>query len=196
MHGGAGRPRPRRPPQSGSRARGSARVRGPALRSANSPALGELLWYGVLPPPSPAHLRSRASHLPHLASRRQSAAQPSLPTWRHLRKCICRHGSIARPSPGRSLLSSAAGYRRHACGSHASVLGHYVLHAFVVTPNHVHLLANSDGGAAQTDEIVELKGITAKRANAMLALTGSSFWQEESYDHRCGGVRDERSSTE
>jgi hypothetical protein len=28
-----------------------------------------------------------------------------------------------------------------------------------------------------------LKGITAKRANAMLALTGHPFWQEESYDH-------------
>jgi hypothetical protein len=28
-----------------------------------------------------------------------------------------------------------------------------------------------------------LKGITAKRANAMLALTGNPFWQEESYDH-------------
>jgi hypothetical protein len=27
-----------------------------------------------------------------------------------------------------------------------------------------------------------LKGITARRANAMLALTGSPFWQEESYD--------------
>lgn len=28
-----------------------------------------------------------------------------------------------------------------------------------------------------------LPGITAKRANAMLALTGRLFWQEESYDH-------------
>jgi hypothetical protein len=34
-----------------------------------------------------------------------------------------------------------------------------------------------------------LKGITAKRANAMLALTGRRFWQEESYDHQ---VRNER----
>ena len=34
-----------------------------------------------------------------------------------------------------------------------------------------------------------LKGITAKRANAMLALTGRSFWQDESYDHL---VRHER----
>jgi len=34
-----------------------------------------------------------------------------------------------------------------------------------------------------------LKGITSKRANVMLALTGRRFWQEESYDHL---VRHER----
>ena len=34
-----------------------------------------------------------------------------------------------------------------------------------------------------------LKGITAKRANTMLALTGRSCWQYESYDHL---VRHER----
>jgi putative transposase len=34
-----------------------------------------------------------------------------------------------------------------------------------------------------------LKGITSKRANEMLALTGCRFWQEESYDHL---VRNER----
>ena len=28
-----------------------------------------------------------------------------------------------------------------------------------------------------------LKGFTAKRANQMLARTGTPFWQEESYDH-------------
>ena len=27
-----------------------------------------------------------------------------------------------------------------------------------------------------------LKGITAKRANSLLGLTGTTFWQEESYD--------------
>lgn len=35
-----------------------------------------------------------------------------------------------------------------------------------------------------------LKGITAKRANAMLALTGIPFWQEESYDHLIGDERE------
>src|ERR1039457_2898935 len=69
----------------------------------------------------------------------------------------------------------------------ASVLGHYVLHAFVVMPNHVHLLATPPVELAKLTK--SLKGITAKRANAMLALTGSPFWQDESYDRL---VRDER----
>jgi REP element-mobilizing transposase RayT len=66
-------------------------------------------------------------------------------------------------------------------------LGHYFLHAFVVMPNHVHLLATP--AVALPKLTKSLKGITAKRANTMLALTGSPFWQEESYDHL---VRHER----
>jgi REP element-mobilizing transposase RayT len=63
----------------------------------------------------------------------------------------------------------------------ATILGHYVLHAFVVMPNHVHLLASP--AVALPKLMKSLKGITAKRANALLALTGRPFWQEESYDH-------------
>ena len=63
----------------------------------------------------------------------------------------------------------------------ATALEHYTLHAFVVMPNHVHLLVAPQVALCKLTK--SLKGITAKRANAMLALTGSSFWQEESYDH-------------
>jgi putative transposase len=63
----------------------------------------------------------------------------------------------------------------------ASVLGHYVVHSFVVMPNHVHLLATP--AVALPKLTKSLKGITAKRANAMLGLTGKAFWQDESYDH-------------
>jgi REP element-mobilizing transposase RayT len=63
----------------------------------------------------------------------------------------------------------------------ASILGQFALHAFVVMPNHVHLLATP---AVPLPKLTKSsKGITAKRANALLALTGSPFWQEESYDH-------------
>jgi REP element-mobilizing transposase RayT len=70
---------------------------------------------------------------------------------------------------------------------HADILGHYALHAFAVMPNHVHVLVTP---AIPLPRLTKsLKGFTAKRANAMLALTGRSFWQEESYDHL---VRNER----
>jgi REP element-mobilizing transposase RayT len=69
----------------------------------------------------------------------------------------------------------------------ANVLGHYLLHAFVVMPNHVHLLATPVAALPKLTR--SLKGITAKRANAILKLLGQPFWQEESYDHL---VRHER----
>jgi putative transposase len=69
----------------------------------------------------------------------------------------------------------------------ADTLRHYVLHAFVVMPNHVHLLVTA---AMPLPKVTKaLKGITAKRGNAMLGLTGTPFWQDESYDHT---VRNER----
>jgi REP element-mobilizing transposase RayT len=63
----------------------------------------------------------------------------------------------------------------------AEVLHHYELHAFVVMPNHVHLLLTPL--IALPKLMRSLKGITAKQANEILGLTGRSFWQEESYDH-------------
>ena len=63
----------------------------------------------------------------------------------------------------------------------AEVLGHYVPYAFVVMPNHVHLLLTPCVALPQVTK--SLKGITAKRANVVLGLTGQPFWQEESYDH-------------
>ena len=70
----------------------------------------------------------------------------------------------------------------------ANTLGHYVLHAFSVMPNHVHLLVTP---AVRLPKLTKsLKGITAKRANAMLGLTGRPFWQGESYDHLVRHERD------
>jgi REP element-mobilizing transposase RayT len=70
----------------------------------------------------------------------------------------------------------------------ASVLGHYDLHAFAVMPNHVHLLLSPLVPLPKLTK--SLKGITAKRANEMLTLTGCPFWQEESYDHLVGNERE------
>jgi putative DNA methylase len=63
----------------------------------------------------------------------------------------------------------------------ANILRHYLLHAFVIMPNHVHMLATPSVALPKLTK--SLKGITAKRANAMLTLTRTPFWQEESYDH-------------
>jgi REP element-mobilizing transposase RayT len=63
----------------------------------------------------------------------------------------------------------------------ADILAHYVWHAYVGMPNHVHLLITP---AVSLPRITKsLKGITARRANSMLRLTGKPFWQQESYDH-------------
>lgn len=71
----------------------------------------------------------------------------------------------------------------------ADTLGHYALHAFVVMPNHVHLLVTP--AVALPKLTKSLKSITAKRSNEMPVLTGQPFWQAESYDHL---VRRERES--
>ena len=52
----------------------------------------------------------------------------------------------------------------------SAVLGHYDLHAFVVMPNHVHMLVTP---AVPLPKLTKsLKGITAKRANSELRHQG------------------------
>jgi putative transposase len=54
------------------------------------------------------------------------------------------------------------------------------LHAFVVMPNHVHLLMTLL--VAVSKVMHSLKRFTAREGNRMLRLTGQPFWQDESYD--------------
>jgi REP element-mobilizing transposase RayT len=56
----------------------------------------------------------------------------------------------------------------------------YQLHAFVVMPNHVHLLVTPS--VVATKWLGPLRGFTAHEANRILGRTGT-FWQDESYDH-------------
>ncbi len=60
-------------------------------------------------------------------------------------------------------------------------LGHYNLHAFVVMPNHVHVLLTPRVPPSRL--LKSLKGFTAREANRTLGQTGKPFWQRESYDH-------------
>jgi putative transposase len=58
--------------------------------------------------------------------------------------------------------------------------GRYTAHAFVVMPNHVHLLVTPRVTARHW--LGPLKGFTGHTANKLLRRCGP-FWQEESYDH-------------
>lgn len=57
----------------------------------------------------------------------------------------------------------------------------YQLIAFVVMPNHVHLLIDPKAPAPKIMQFV--KGVSAKRANELIHRTGLRFWQDESFDH-------------
>ena len=57
----------------------------------------------------------------------------------------------------------------------------YELYAWVVMPNHVHMLILP---LVAVPKIMRwLKGSTAREANRILDRTGQQFWQDESYDH-------------
>ena len=74
-----------------------------------------------------------------------------------------------------------------------NVLRHYECHAWVIMPNHVHLLITPL--VPLPTLLASLKRITARRANAALGLTGSPFWAEETFDRTVrdadefGGIR-------
>ena len=57
----------------------------------------------------------------------------------------------------------------------------YLLHTWVVMPNHVHLLLTPK--IEPSIVLPRLKGASARAANPLLGLTGQPFWQAESYDH-------------
>jgi REP element-mobilizing transposase RayT len=85
----------------------------------------------------------------------------------------------ARAGPSHFRQPAVADMIVEAIECNADILGHYRLHAFVVMPNHVHLLATPTVALPKLTRAV--KGLTAARANAMLGLTGRPFWQDESY---------------
>ena len=61
-----------------------------------------------------------------------------------------------------------------------SKLGQYRILAYVVMPNHVHLLIAPNVTLRRITN--GLKGVTARDANRILKRTGKRFWQDESFD--------------
>jgi putative DNA methylase len=86
----------------------------------------------------------------------------------------------ARTGPAYLCVPEIAGVVRDAIWYRAESLRHYELHSYVVMPNHVHLLVTP---AVPVSKLMHsLKCFTAREANRLLGLTGTSFWQDESYD--------------
>ena len=65
-------------------------------------------------------------------------------------------------------------------------LGHYMLRAYVLMPNHVHVLLQPIVPLQRLTS--GIKGVSAHEANSKLGRTGNAFWQDESFDH---WIRDE-----
>jgi putative DNA methylase len=57
----------------------------------------------------------------------------------------------------------------------------YELHAFVVMPNHVHILVTPSVTSSRW--LGPMKGFISHQANKLMCTHGKPFWQEESYDH-------------
>jgi REP element-mobilizing transposase RayT len=55
------------------------------------------------------------------------------------------------------------------------------LDAYALMANHVHVLFTPSVPVEQITR--QIKGVTARRANLILARTGTRFWQDESFDH-------------
>jgi putative transposase len=62
-----------------------------------------------------------------------------------------------------------------------SALDYFALHAFVVMPNHVHLLITPKISIPRITN--GIKGSTSHKANSILSREGQPFWQDESFDH-------------
>ncbi len=64
---------------------------------------------------------------------------------------------------------------------HGAELGHYVLRAYTIMPNHVHVLLDP---LVPLDKLtIGIKGVSARAANARLGRSEMRFWQDESFDH-------------
>ncbi len=58
----------------------------------------------------------------------------------------------------------------------------YHLHAWVIMPNHVHMLVEPVTGSSLSEMLQGIKSVSAHEANRLLRRQGE-FWQKESYDH-------------
>jgi len=164
-----------------------------------------LWWYHPPVPPDRSQTSAKSSaaaayyqrNLPHW----QAEGRAIFLTWRlhgSLPRGFVHHLRQIEKEPGRQFLAADLEMDAAATGpcwlSDAKIagcvetaiergadLGQYVLHAYVVMPNHVHVLLEP---LVPLRKITSgIKGVSARDANAVLARAGKAFWQEESFDH-------------
>jgi putative DNA methylase len=136
-------------------------------------------------------------NLPHW----QPEKSTILLTWRlhgSLPKGFAEHLRKYRDEPGKQFAASEAVLDAAASGPdwlkdseiaeiarrailRGSDLGQCELRAYVVMPNHVHILLDPLVPMAKLTS--GIKGVSARYANLKLGRTGSHFWQDESFDH-------------
>ena len=66
----------------------------------------------------------------------------------------------------------------------------YTLRAWVVMPNHVHVVLRPEPPHTLSGILKSWKSCTAVHANRLLLREGDPFWQSESYDHCCRDADD------
>ncbi|NEU69127.1 REP-associated tyrosine transposase [Spirosoma agri] len=60
----------------------------------------------------------------------------------------------------------------------------YIVHAYTIMPNHVHLLVTNTSEHKPFQQVLgSLKANSAKRVNEYMDQPNQPFWQAESYDH-------------
>ena len=91
----------------------------------------------------------------------------------------CHGACWLRPAEVRAHLSATLRY---------SDLDRYVLHAWVIMPNHVHVLVSLNLEAWLEDEVGAWKSVAARNINRHLIRRGT-LWQEDYFDRL---VRDQR----
>jgi putative transposase len=65
----------------------------------------------------------------------------------------------------------------------------YLMHAYVIMPDHVHMLFEPITGVSLSKILQSIKGFTARRIN-MLAGRKGPLWQNENFDHLIRNDRD------
>ncbi|MGO8925510.1 MAG: REP-associated tyrosine transposase [Limisphaerales bacterium] len=134
----------------------------------------------------PAHEVSRLKHERQVVLEQARAAKSPL-TWHEQQQLLAWYCDKVE-----ALLDAGRGAcwlsKPDIAGLVGGALNHfdgqrYELRAWVVMPNHVHVVVWPMPGHTLSDLLHSWKSFTSSKANQLLHRTGEAFWQAESFDH-------------